>query len=253
LLWEAINMKNKLQKYWRKFRIYTPSLISAALGLYLCALYFGGANQYYINSNYFNFNLVMGVALLASAIASLFLVKTSVDKTNYLPLLFVLALVLIVPAAPLSSATAAVRSLNVAGGVGTEQEVSPLLQKDPRLLRISDWVKLQNFEADYTRFAGQQVDVVGFIFKSPGQHNFNPDNFLVGRFVVTCCAVDASPLGLELTQQDATGNNLLDDVKIDDWVRVEGEWKLEQRGDEQFLVVVPNKITKVERPSTPYE
>ncbi len=235
------------QGNWRAFTDRIPGLVMVFVALYLVWLFFSGHNQYYINSGYFMFNFLMGGLLLLVAAASLFIPVKGISLRSLAPLLVVLMLGFLLPPQPLSSATASNRSVNV-GAAGNAQEVSPLLKVNPETLRIADWVRLQNYEADYSRFIGQRVDVVGFLFKAGGGAVFSEENFMVGKFVITCCAIDASPLGLEIENSDLTGN-----LKQDDWVRVKGEWKVVEKEGQSYMVISADFMEIVPRPSSPYE
>lgn len=232
---------------WTLFTSRIPGLVTVFVALYLVWLFFSGNNQYYISSGYFTFNFLMGGILLLVAIISLFIPVKGISLRSLVPILVVLMLGFILPPQPLSSATASNRSVNV-GAAGNAQEVSPLLKVNPESLRIADWVRLKNYEADYSRFAGQRVDVVGFLFKSGGGAVFSQDNLMVGKFVITCCAIDASPLGLELESSELTSK-----FKQDDWVRVKGEWKVVEKEGQSYMVISADFMEIVPRPSSPYE
>jgi uncharacterized repeat protein (TIGR03943 family) len=232
---------------WSVFVARVPGLVMVLVALYLVWLFFSGNNQYYINSGYFAFNFLMGGLLLLVASASLLIPIKGISPASLAPLVLVLMLGFLLPPQPLSSVTASNRSVNVRAA-GNDQEVSPLLKVNPETLRIADWVRLQNYEADYSRFIGQRVDVIGFLFKAGGGAIYSEDNFMVGKFVITCCAIDASPLGLEIESSDLTNN-----FKQDDWVRVKGEWKVVEKEGQSYMVISADFMEIVPRPSSPYE
>lgn len=240
-----MKLAKQTEKLVRNLRL--VNLLGVLVGFYLVRLYFAQTNQYYINTAYFNFNLLMGLLLLVLSLASLFFYPVS-GLRQYLPTLLFILVAFMTPALPLSSATAAVRPVNLSRS-GGELEVSPLLSKDPSTLKISEWARLFNYEPDFSRYKGQEVDVIGFVFKPEASNVFSKENFWVGRFVLTCCAVDASALGLEVE----TSENWPGDVSLDDWIRVSGNWELKERDGKQYLVVNPKEIVKVSQPDKPYE
>lgn len=243
-----------MQKIKNNLRWLLPLALVLLSAGYLINLFLTNTNTYYINSTYFNFNFAMALILLVLGIAGVFTRSRIRVDWKILPLIIFLAIALLVPAQPLSSATASSRNLNVSKVDLNETQSSPLLQKDPRSLRVADWVKLKTYDANPARFKGQPVAVVGFVFRSDeSQGIFSEDNFLVGRFVVTCCAVDAAPVGLEVATKTASGKNWLDSFKVDDWIKVEGQWVVVSRDGQEFLIVEANNITSVERPTNPYE
>jgi len=58
--------------------------------------------------------------------------------------------------------------------------------------------------------AGKLVSVEGLVFKQNGQNN----RFMLIRFLITCCAADATPLGIEVVYSQT------EQLKQDTWVKV---------------------------------
>jgi hypothetical protein len=46
---------------------------------------------------------------------------------------------------------------------------------------------------DPAAFIGQEARLIGFVYRDD---RFNGDEFMISRFVISCCAADAAPLGL---------------------------------------------------------
>ena len=266
-----MKITNRLKTFVKlNLRGYVASIYMALMGLFLCYLFLSGRNVYYISSSYFVFNFLMGLILLLFGFYSIFLVGRVKLRIDFISLFLLGGMIFLMTLPPkaLSSVTANARSLNADLNV-QEREISPLLQIDSSSLSISDWVKLKNYEADLSKFEGQEVNVVGFIFKyQDSDYMYNQNNFLVGRFIITCCAVDATPIGLEVDIHSLLDNsiestslseeeisNILDmnNIKIDDWVSISGRWELKVREGEQFLVLEVGEIELVDQPSNPYE
>ncbi len=250
-------------------------LISFGLGSYLVILFLVNKISYYISPSYFGFNLVMGILLIAFSLNSFrhfshdgnhheddhgaghehegikkISQASTLASTSVYIILFLS--IILIPARPLSSATASSRSLNIAALVTTGADVNPLLQRDTKTLKLSDWVKIFNFTPDLASYVGKPVIITGFIFPSP-EAATDKNNFFVGKFVITCCAVDAAPLGIEIKNTKSDSTSWLAEFKYDDWVKVEGVWELVNVGTEHKLVLVASNISAISRPENPYE
>jgi uncharacterized repeat protein (TIGR03943 family) len=109
---------------------------------------------------------------------------------------------------------------------------------------IGDWIKTINLNPDLQSYENKPVDVVGFVFSPSGI----PDGqFLVSRFVISCCAVDARPVGLNVL-----GAEMMKDFKPGDWVRVKGSYKIANVSGEDTLQIVPTEISAATQPKNPY-
>jgi uncharacterized repeat protein (TIGR03943 family) len=86
--------------------------------------------------------------------------------------------------------------------------------------------------------------MVGFASPDPGR----PSSFLLTRFVLTCCAADASPVQVEVEGADPM-------PAADQWVEVTGTWRPGTRLIEGADVagVRAHRLRPIRRPSNPYE
>jgi uncharacterized repeat protein (TIGR03943 family) len=87
--------------------------------------------------------------------------------------------------------------------------------------------------------AGEEVTFVGFVDRSS---DMPADEFMLTRFLVSCCAADALSLQVRIV------GAAVPDISADDWVRVTG--KLYPLGHEVLVEAVD--VTKVARPKHPY-
>lgn len=160
---------------------------------------------------------------------------------------FALTLV-VVPPATLTSATAGQREIN-STGVGDDilsvDDASAASADVSRAFTVLDWASLLQQSSDTSFYAGKPADVVGFVVADAD----DPENvFYVSRFIVTCCAVDAQPVGVPVY---APGWQ--DDFAVDDWVQVTGEFAANQsRASAQSIALAPEEITTVGVPDEPY-
>lgn len=158
-------------------------------------------------------------------------------------ILIVLPLILgfLLPVRPLSAVTAQQRVVDLNGFRSTESTAS-LFLKNTRNYTLGDWIKVINNNPDINRFVDKEVRVSGFIF-SP---DANTQQFLVSRFLITCCAVDARPLGLWVEA------NWQESFRENQWVEVNGRFISKEVNGQPTLVVVPELINQISEPSDPY-
>ena len=166
------------------------------------------------------------------------------------------------PARTLSSNTADQRSANfnsiqaqpagsgagsgagsTAGG-GAGSDTLALFGADTSRLTVADWALAFNLRSTPASYVGKEVDVVGFVFHSKGTPE---DIFYVSRFSVTCCAVDARPLGVPVYSP-----GWQEEFKEDSWVHVTGSFAETEEDISEPVVVAPKNIEPTEQPADPY-
>ena len=122
-----------------------------------------------------------------------------------------------VPPATLTAATASQRTIN-GSSVGADtrslDETAGATDAVFAKFTVLDWSSLLRQTSDPSFYEGKSVDVTGFVTADAS----DPQNlFYVSRFVITCCAVDAQPIGVAVYQpgwQQALAEG--------DWVRLTG-------------------------------
>jgi len=229
----------------------------------VATLWLAGTNQLilYIHPRYVVFTVVMALVALVFVVASAFLREPhdhDAPPTRRQNLLSTAALVLsgaiavalvVVPPATLSSATLEQRAINDSG-LASDQGRSVAAvgsTTDAAFAKFSvlDWSSLLRQTSELSFFAGKPVDVVGFVSADPD----DPDNmFYVSRFVITCCAVDAQPVGVPVYAPDWN-----DDFAVDQWVHVTGGFETNpSSASSQSIALVPDSSEVVEQPGEPY-
>ncbi|MEL0626603.1 TIGR03943 family protein [Salinibacterium amurskyense] len=215
----------------------------------------------YIHPRYVVFTVVMAVIALVIGVLSVAVRPADTEGTaprrGWSRVVGGLALVLsgamaltmvLVPPTTLSSATASQRDI-VGSTVGSDsQNADEVENADDELIAsftVVDWASLLRQTSDPSFYANKKADVVGFITPSEDDPN---DIFYVSRFTVTCCAVDAQPAGVAVYAPDWQN-----DFEIDGWVEVTGSFETNPSARSDLpLVLVPETMTSVERPSEPY-
>jgi putative membrane protein len=160
------------------------------------------------------------------------------------PLLIValpLVLGVVIPAQPLGATAIATR------GVATDLALSPTsadqLTVVPAERNILDWVRVMNQNPDPAALNGQEADVVGFVYRDPRMAD---DQFLVGRFTLTCCVADALAIGV-LVQSDQVA-----EFEEDTWVRVTGTFAEGSIDGQGIAVLKADEIVRAQEPEQPY-
>jgi len=237
-----------------------------AWGNLLLKYSFTGQYKLLIHPNYFSlvlgsglFLVVLGVIKVKSILANR-LQKNS-DHISLFPpglssslLLFVAIAGLLIPPKVLTSQTAQKR------GVGD----LPLTTIQPQAFRTAtkpeersliEWIRTINAYPEPDAYSGQPVNITGFVLHLPEL----PDNYvMLSRFVVTCCAVDAYPIGIPVKLDSSRSN-----YPVDSWLTVQGVMTVEtisvkDRVDDRAVrqkrstVLSAQSIATIPTPADPY-
>lgn len=114
---------------------------------------------------------------------------------------------------------------------------------------LIDWVRTLNAYPEPTAYKGQKVKVSGFVVHLPQLD----DNYLmITRFILTCCAVDAYPVGLPVKLETSREN-----YPPDTWLKIEGRGIVEVLSseddiDKRQFVIAAKSIEKIPTPKDPY-
>jgi len=154
----------------------------------------------------------------------------------------------VVPPATLTTATADQRVINstqVGSGTKTINSAASAPAGAFARFTVLDWSSLLRQTTDASFYRDKAANVVGFITKDPD----DPQNmFYVSRFVITCCAVDAQPVGVPVYLPEWQNS-----FAADHWVRVTGSFETNpSKKSQQAIALVPTATTKVDQPSEPY-
>ncbi|MBK9051666.1 MAG: TIGR03943 family protein [Chloroflexi bacterium] len=107
---------------------------------------------------------------------------------------------------------------------------------------IVDWlVEFQREEP--ATFNGEKANVIGFVYRD---ERFGEDSFLVGRFILSCCVADASPVGLVVRWPEAMA------LPVDQWVEVRGHFEVSTFDGLEIPILVADELKLIEPPSNPY-
>ncbi|MEB3232380.1 MAG: TIGR03943 family protein, partial [Leptolyngbyaceae bacterium] len=115
----------------------------------------------------------------------------------------------------------------------------------PEEKSITDWVRTLNVYPEPDAYEGDPVDVSGFIIHPPDK----PDNYvMIARFILTCCAADAYPVGLPVKIEGDRA-----DYPADEWFRVTGQMATEVINGDRRLTIVASNFEPIPQPRNPYD
>ncbi|WP_318729878.1 TIGR03943 family putative permease subunit [Roseofilum sp. Guam] len=114
----------------------------------------------------------------------------------------------------------------------------------PEERSLVEWVRTLNVYPEPDAYTGQNVQVSGFVIHPP---DFPPEYGLVSRFIITCCAADAYPIGLPVKFPESR-----ETYAQDSWVEIKGAMATEVLNDNRKLVIVAQEVQPIPEPKNPY-
>ena len=167
------------------------------------------------------------------------------DSKSVWPLLLValpLILGVAIPPTPLGASAIPSRGMTTEVAVSAD-EAATTLTIIPGERNVLDWVRAINADPNPAALTGEEADVVGFVYRDP---RFSDDQFMVGRFTITCCVADALAVGLVVEADSAS------EFPSDSWVRITGTFDQGTLDGEALPVLFAETITPVQQPEQPY-
>ncbi|HVN55581.1 MAG TPA: TIGR03943 family protein [Anaerolineaceae bacterium] len=232
-------------------------LIVLGLAAYLADKWISGKLAFYISSRFFPLTLISLAALGGMAGVGLWrffrsraplekqpgLERSTISPATILILLVPLLLGVFVPARPLTAASVSNRGMSVSAPVSLGSQTNKTLDVAPDDRTVLDWIKVFNYEKDLARYIGQQANVIGFVYHDT---RLNRQQFMVGRFAITCCVADAFAIGMAVDWQDS--------IKLADntWVAVKGPVDELTLDDQKVPLIHAQSVTPVDAPEEPY-
>lgn len=161
--------------------------------------------------------------------------------------LFTLGMV-VIPPATLSTATAEQREVNATASTNTAdlEQASTADAEAIARFTVREWSSVLRQTSDLAFFDDKPATaLLGFV--TPDSDD--PDNmFYVSRFVVTCCAVDAQPLGVPVYLPGWQST-----FEPGAWIEVSGPFVSNPSSSStQAIVIEPDTVEAVEQPREPY-
>jgi uncharacterized repeat protein (TIGR03943 family) len=117
----------------------------------------------------------------------------------------------------------------------------------PENRSLVEWVRLLNFNPEPDTYRGQKVKVQGFVIHPP---NVSEQYLWIGRFIITCCAADAYPVGLPVKLPPGQTRA---SFPPDTWWEIAGEATSEELAGKRKLVVQASSLNQISEPKNPYD
>jgi uncharacterized repeat protein (TIGR03943 family) len=114
----------------------------------------------------------------------------------------------------------------------------------PEERSLVDWVRTVNVYPEPDAYTGQKVKVEGFVIDPP---DIGKEYLFLARFVLTCCAADAYPVGLPVKLP-----NNQEAYSPDTWLEVEGQMVTENLAGKRQLTIAATSLKKIPQPQNPY-
>jgi uncharacterized repeat protein (TIGR03943 family) len=114
----------------------------------------------------------------------------------------------------------------------------------PEERSLVDWVRTISVYPEPDKYTGQKVKVQGFVIHPP---DTGKELLFLARFVLTCCAADAYPVGLPVKLKDSR-----EQYPPDTWLEIEGQMVTEELSGKRQLTIAANSLKKIPQPKNPY-
>lgn len=244
-----------------------------AWSLLLFKYWLTGQLNLLIHPNYFLLVLVTSIILFFVALGKIFLfihdyrpqsqwstTGNSQHHTKLLPvgwgsslLLIVAILGLMINPKVLSSQIAMQRGITDSLPPTTLQTQSFLTTTPPEKRSLIEWVRTLNVYPEPDNYTGQPANINGFVVHLEQL----PDNYIyLSRFVLTCCAVDAYPVGIVVKLPTSRSQ-----FPADSWLEVKGMMTTEtlpsldpksSKKEQRHLVLQASEVKTIPTPKNPY-
>ncbi|GAC1626110.1 MAG: hypothetical protein NVS4B2_05130 [Chloroflexota bacterium] len=225
----------------RRLIVASPPLL---VGLLTAKLWLTGTLGYYVNDRTVWIVLFGGVLFLAvgaATVTSALRRSHDIEPLSWRTVVFVVPVLvgLVLPARPLSAASGQSSSL---GALQLASHISSGSGGD----EFGTWVAALANHPDPAWWAGRHVTLVGFVSHQVG---LPARSMIVGRYLVTCCVVDATmfgfPVQIDHGEVPAQGG----------WIQVSGTFGRRYWTDpsgQQYPIVEHARLARVTIPSSPY-
>jgi len=226
------------------------SIVLIAVSLYVLQLGITDDLDFYIHPRYIIFTFAMasiGLVLMLTSYTSEHDEHNAGHKSGRLAMipLGLMLLFALLPAKSLTSSTVTQRSTD-AGSIVTTSDSKPintLFAGSSKGLKLADWSRLLSSSSDESYYANKPAKVSGFVYDS----GLGQDTVWIARFVVTCCAVDAQPIGVPVHIK-----NWENTYEEDQWLEIEGEFTNSTTSEGDQLILKPTSVTEIDQPERPY-
>jgi TIGR03943 family protein len=195
-------MYSKVSRWINKVDEWSGIMLILAASIATIWLSFEEKLKWYIHPRYELFSLALATTGVLLALAALITLPKHNHKTShkrYRPygtmviIISSVVMLLVIQPAALTSLTVSQRVMNSGVNATSDARESAILKERGSYTNftIKDWSLLLSQSSDPKQYQNKPAKVSGFITASKDENVF-----FVSRFVVTCCALDARPIGV---------------------------------------------------------
>jgi len=226
------------------------SLLLVALSVFLAGKVIGGKLTWYINQRFLPLTLI-GVILLATMAEAVFRPARNKGAAqehvhilpgNLLILLIPVLLGMLFPARPLDAIAVDSKGIVVNAPLESSDGVERQFEAAADQRNILDWIRIFNYENDLSPYLGQQANVIGFVYYD---ERLPENQFLVSRFIITCCAADAFAIGVPVEWNG-------EEFDENTWVKVKGPVQVTEWNDQKTPLILAESVEITRAPEQPY-
>jgi len=253
-------MRNSPTKAPNKFIPWLDVVAIAAWGILMLKYWLTGKLYLLIHPDYFWLAIVGGIGLLIigffkglqlwknrhqAPIANALHINLFPPGWGSFLLLTAAILGLMITPRAFASQTALDRGVTELIGASRIQPQAFRAQVRPEERSLVDWVRTLNVYPEPDAYTGQKVKVQGFVIHQP---NVSQEYIFLARFILTCCAADAYPVGLPVQLPTSSRQQYPPDT----WLEVEGQMTTQTIGEKRQLTIAANSLKKIPQPQNPY-
>ncbi len=114
---------------------------------------------------------------------------------------------------------------------------------------VIDWIRIVSVYPEPDEYTDEPVDLEGFVVYP---ETWPRGYVMVSRFVLTCCAADAYPVGLPVKLPESQLSNG-QPYPVDSWLAVSGRMVTDTLDGRRQVAIAPTEIRTIEAPRNPYE
>ena len=253
-------MSNSQIKASNKFIPWLDVVAIAAWGILMLKYWLTGKLYLLIHPDYFWLAIVGGIGLLIigffkglqlwknrhqAPIANALHINLFPPGWGSFLLLTAAILGLMITPRAFASQTALDRGVTELIGASRIQPQAFRAQVRPEERSLVDWVRTLNVYPEPDAYTGQKVKVQGFVIHQP---NVSQEYIFLARFILTCCAADAYPVGLPVQLPTSSRQQYPPDT----WLEVEGQMTTQTITQKRQLTIKADSLKKIPQPQNPY-
>ena len=144
---------------------------------------------------------------------------------------------------PLDARAVANRGISTNAAVSRTASGGIVLGIPPEERTVLDWLYAAEDSPNPAELDGLPAVVTGFVVREAGTA---ADQFLIGRFTITCCVADSAAIGLPVIWPEA------EELTDQGWVQVRGKVKMVQEGGRWQVQIAAEQVEAAEQPEQPY-